>query len=61
MNTQSLAIAALMLSVGGAIAAPPAIVNAVLDALWSLGVRDLQMPLTPERVLNAIQSIGGDT
>ena len=44
---------------GGTIAAPPAIVNAVLDALWPLGVRDLQMPLTPERVLNAIKAVGG--
>ncbi|MEP3246447.1 MAG: xanthine dehydrogenase family protein molybdopterin-binding subunit [Sneathiella sp.] len=40
----------------GAIGAPPAIVNAVLDALWPLGVRDLDMPLTPERVLAAIQT-----
>lgn len=38
----------------GAIGAPPAIVNATLDALWSLGVRDIDMPLTPERVLAAI-------
>jgi carbon-monoxide dehydrogenase large subunit len=45
----------------GAIAAPSAIVNAVIDALWHLGVTDLDMPLTPERVLTAIekaQSIG---
>lgn len=39
----------------GTIAAPAAIVNAVLDALWPLGVRDLTMPLTPERVWQAIQ------
>jgi carbon-monoxide dehydrogenase large subunit len=45
---------------GGAIAAPPAIVNAVLDALWALGVRDLQMPLTPERVLNSIDAVGDE-
>lgn len=31
----------------GAIGAPPAVVNAVSDAL---GVRDMQMPLTPEKV-----------
>ena len=41
---------------GGAIGAPPAIVNAVIDALWHLGVRALDMPLTPERVLAAIQA-----
>jgi carbon-monoxide dehydrogenase large subunit len=46
---------------GGTIAAPPAIVNAVLDALWPLGVRDLQMPLTPERVLNAINTVWNKT
>lgn len=40
----------------GAIGAPPAIVNAAIDALWHLGVRELDMPLTPERVLRAIQS-----
>jgi carbon-monoxide dehydrogenase large subunit len=39
----------------GTIGAPPAIVNAVIDALWPLGVRELDMPLTPERVLRAIQ------
>ncbi|NKB71862.1 MAG: molybdopterin-dependent oxidoreductase [Candidatus Latescibacteria bacterium] len=39
----------------GTIAATPAIVNAVVDALWHLGVRDLQMPLTPQRVWQAIQ------
>ena len=44
---------------GGTIGAPPAIVNAALDALWPLGVRNLNMPLTPERVLNAIQSAEG--
>lgn len=40
----------------GAIAAPPAVVNAAIDALWHLGVRELDMPLTPERVLSAIRS-----
>jgi carbon-monoxide dehydrogenase large subunit len=40
----------------GATAAPQAVVNAVLDALSHLGVRDLQMPLTPERVWRAIQA-----
>ncbi|GAK46622.1 putative quinoline 2-oxidoreductase, large subunit [Tepidicaulis marinus] len=40
----------------GAIGAPPAIVNAAIDALWSLGVRALDMPLTPERVLTSIRN-----
>ncbi len=39
----------------GTIASPAAIVNAVVDALWPLGVRDIQMPLTPLRVWQAIQ------
>ena len=42
----------------GAIASPPAVVAAVLDALRALGVTHLDMPLTPERVWRAIQSAG---
>lgn len=38
----------------GAIAAPPAVVNAVVDALRDLGVDDVAMPCTPERVWRAI-------
>ena len=34
---------------------PPAVVNAVLDALGSRGVSALDMPLTPERVWRALQ------
>jgi carbon-monoxide dehydrogenase large subunit len=37
------------------IGSTPAIVNAVVDALAPLGIRHLDMPLTPERVYNAIQ------
>ena len=39
----------------GTIGAPPAIVNAVLDALAPLGVEHIDMPLTPERVWRAIR------
>jgi carbon-monoxide dehydrogenase large subunit len=39
----------------GALGAPPAVINAVLDALADLGVRDIDMPATPERVWRAIQ------
>ncbi len=39
----------------GAIGSPPAIVNAVIDALAPLGVTHLDMPLTPARVWAAIQ------
>jgi carbon-monoxide dehydrogenase large subunit len=40
----------------GSIGAPTAIVSAVLDALRPLGVTDIEMPLTPERVWNAIRA-----
>ena len=39
----------------GTIGAPSAIANAVIDALWHLGVRHIEMPLTPTRVREAIQ------
>ena len=39
----------------GTIGSTPALVNAVVDALKPLGVRHLDMPLTPERVWRAIQ------
>ena len=31
-------------------------VNAILDATWDLGVRDLEMPATPHKVWTAIQN-----
>ncbi len=40
----------------GAIGAPPALVNAVVDALAELGIEHLDMPLTPERLWRAIRS-----
>ena len=40
----------------GTIGAPPAIMNAVLDALAPLGITDLDMPATPERVFRAMAS-----
>jgi aerobic carbon-monoxide dehydrogenase large subunit len=39
----------------GSIGSPAALVGAALDALGHLGVDDLEMPLTPERVWRAIQ------
>jgi carbon-monoxide dehydrogenase large subunit len=38
---------------------PPAVVNAVLDALAERGVRQLEMPLTPERVWRALRQAEG--
>jgi carbon-monoxide dehydrogenase large subunit len=40
----------------GAIGVPPAVINAVLDALAPLGVTDISMPATPEKVWRAIQA-----
>jgi aerobic carbon-monoxide dehydrogenase large subunit len=40
----------------GAIGSPPAVINAVLDALAPLGVKDIDMPASPSRVWQAIQS-----
>ncbi len=39
----------------GTIASTPAVVNAALDAVRHLGVRDIEMPLSPQRVWKAIQ------
>ncbi|MFD4673474.1 xanthine dehydrogenase family protein molybdopterin-binding subunit [Lentzea sp. NPDC058450] len=39
----------------GTIASTPAVVNAVLDAVRHLGVRDIEMPMSPERVWTALQ------
>jgi len=40
----------------GAIGSPPAVINAVIDALSPLGVSDISMPATPLKVWQAIQS-----
>ena len=47
----------------GTIAATPAVVNAVVDALAHLNVRHIDMPLTPSRVWQTIRmhSNGGDS
>ena len=34
----------------GAIGAPPAVINALLDALAEVGVTDIDMPATPQKV-----------
>jgi aerobic carbon-monoxide dehydrogenase large subunit len=43
-------------SESGAIGAPAAIGNAVIDALWDLGVRDIGLPITPEAVWRALKA-----
>ncbi|HTN52996.1 MAG TPA: xanthine dehydrogenase family protein molybdopterin-binding subunit [Anaeromyxobacter sp.] len=42
----------------GAIGSPPAVINAVVDALAHLGVRHVEMPATSERVWRAIRDAG---
>jgi carbon-monoxide dehydrogenase large subunit len=42
----------------GTIASTPAVVNAVLDAVRHFGVADIEMPCTPHRVWQALQSAG---
>src|SRR3546814_15137290 len=39
----------------GTIGAPPAVANAVVDALWHLGVHHIDMPLPPMRVWEAMR------
>jgi carbon-monoxide dehydrogenase large subunit len=41
----------------GTIASTPAVVNAVLDAVRHLGVRDIEMPCSPRRVWSALHGV----
>jgi carbon-monoxide dehydrogenase large subunit len=43
----------------GCIASTPAVVNAIVDALRPIGVTDVRMPCTPERVWRAINEAKG--
>jgi carbon-monoxide dehydrogenase large subunit len=44
----------------GAIGSCPAVINAILDALWrNCGVRHIDMPATPQRVWAAIAAAKG--
>jgi carbon-monoxide dehydrogenase large subunit len=40
------------------VGAPPAIANAVVDALWHLGVRNIDIPITPEKVWTILHEKG---
>ena len=40
----------------GTVGSTPTVMNAIMDALWPLGVRNIQMPATPQRVWQAIQN-----
>jgi carbon-monoxide dehydrogenase large subunit len=56
--TSGNALGAKGLGEAGATAAPQAVVNAVVDALSHLGVRTLDMPLTPQKVWRAMHDGG---
>jgi carbon-monoxide dehydrogenase large subunit len=38
----------------GSIGSPPAVINAIIDALKPLGIQDMTMPATSQRVWQAI-------
>ena len=40
------------------VGAPPAIANAVVDALWHLGVRNIDIPITPPKVWKVLRDAG---
>ncbi|MBX2797101.1 MAG: carbon-monoxide dehydrogenase large subunit [Myxococcales bacterium] len=40
------------------VGAPPAIANAVVDALWHLGVRHIDIPITPQKVWRLLRQHG---
>jgi carbon-monoxide dehydrogenase large subunit len=40
------------------VGAPPAIANAVVDALWHLGVRHIDIPITPQKVWRLLREKG---
>ncbi|MDP9484080.1 MAG: aerobic carbon-monoxide dehydrogenase large subunit [Chloroflexota bacterium] len=40
------------------VGAPPAIANAVVDALWHLGVRNIDIPLTPQKIWAILREKG---
>jgi carbon-monoxide dehydrogenase large subunit len=40
------------------VGAPPAIANAIVDALWHLGVRHLDIPITPQKVWRVLRAAG---
>ena len=41
----------------GTVGAMPAVMNAILDALGPLGIRDVDMPATPQRIWSLIKDV----
>jgi len=46
-------------SEGGTAPAPAVVANAIVDALYEIGVRHIEIPATPERIWNAIREARG--
>ncbi len=44
----------------GCIASPPAVINAIVDALSPFGIEHIDMPASPQKVWSAIESSRGD-
>ena len=40
---------------GGTVGATPTVINAIIDVLVPLGVTDIELPATPQRIWKAIQ------
>jgi carbon-monoxide dehydrogenase large subunit len=43
----------------GTIGCSPALVNSVVDALRPLGIKHVDMPMTPQKIWNLLQQAGG--
>jgi carbon-monoxide dehydrogenase large subunit len=41
----------------GTVGSTPTVMNAIMDALWPVGVRNIRMPATPQRVWQALQEV----
>jgi len=54
--TENNSLGAKGIGESGAVGAPPAVANAVVDALSGFGVRHLDMPFTPEKVWTTMQA-----
>jgi len=45
----------------GTIASTPAVMNAIIDALEPFGIKDVDMPATPEKIWSLMHRNGGTT
>ena len=42
----------------GTVGAPPAVINAIIDALADLGITEIEMPATPQRLWERMRQAG---